>query len=190
MSTLSRIQPLSCIIIATATVLSVLLRRSEALIHKNVTPSRWWNSHVLVSDQGYLTDAFSCSSQRKVMWKCTWRVVPSPCSCPRIKWAATAWRPELTRPATSSSWTGCILPLLISSFTVETIRDVYESIARALRCWFCGRGCSCPVGSCSCPVETQPVSSSFIWLVLSIECLSFVVGRMWKGVIDIELRWD
>lgn len=55
------------------------------------------------------TDPFCCFSQRRVMWKCTWRVVPSPCSCPKSRWTATAWKPGVSCPATSSNWIGCIL---------------------------------------------------------------------------------
>lgn len=43
------------------------------------------------------------------MWKCTWKVVPSPCTCPKSRWTPTAWRPEPSCPATNSNWTGCIL---------------------------------------------------------------------------------
>lgn len=64
----------------------------------------------------HLTNPFCCFSQRKVMWKCTWRVVPSPCSCPKSRWTATAWKPGATCPATNSNWTGCILPIKLFSF--------------------------------------------------------------------------
>lgn len=59
------------------------------------------------------------------MSKCFWRVVPSPCSCPGTKWTATAWRPELSCPATNSSWTGCILSLCVH-LNLNSIGDISE----------------------------------------------------------------
>lgn len=62
------------------------------------------------------------------MWKCTWRAAPSPCSCPKSRWTATAWRPGPSCPATSSSWTGCIL----SSSLVEVL---LQSEFSEEKCW-------------------------------------------------------